>query len=169
MKKLTIMMIGLLVLLAAAILVGCGESGTDADMDGAATTAITADSTTVASGEDTASGIDIPDAIPGGYVDLTPEQAKALIETMPETIVVDVSPIYDQGHLPGAVNYYGGDGTLAAAIPSLDPTATYLVYCHSESASRAGAQALIDAGFSAVYRLQGEYDAWVAAGYPVEM
>lgn len=166
MKKMTIITIGLLVILAAAILAGCGEAATDTGDSG---TAAPAGEGTTAMPDDGAAGVDIPATIPGEYVDLTPEQAKALIDTMPEVIVVDVSPIYSEGHLPGAVNYYGGDGTLAATIPTLDPSATYLVYCHSESASVAGAQALVDAGFDNVYRLQGEYDAWVAAGYPTEM
>jgi 3-mercaptopyruvate sulfurtransferase SseA len=33
----------------------------------------------------------------------------------------------------------------------------------------AGAQKLIDAGFKTVYRLEGNYGAWKAAGYPIEM
>jgi rhodanese-related sulfurtransferase len=51
----------------------------------------------------------------------------------------------------------------------LDKSKPYLVYCHTESASRQGAQKLVDAGFTMVYRLEGEYDAWVDAGYMVEM
>lgn len=167
MKKAIVITIGLLLILAAAILAGCGEESTDAG--GSGTTATVSEGTTAMPDDATTTGVDIPATVPGEYVDLTPEQAKALIDTMSDVIVVDVSPEYDNGHLPGAVNYYGGDGTLAATIPTLDPEATYLVYCHAESASRAGAQALVDAGFNSVYRLQGEYGAWVAAGYAVEM
>ena len=61
-----------------------------------------------------------------------------------------------------------GDGILDSAIPNLDPEAEYLIYCHIESASRAGAQKLIDAGFKHVYRLDGDYAAWVDAGYEIE-
>ena len=57
--------------------------------------------------------------------------------------------------------------SLDAAIPTLDKSARYLVYCHFESASRAGAQKLVDAGFENVYRLEGDFPAWEAAGYPV--
>jgi rhodanese-related sulfurtransferase len=110
----------------------------------------------------------IPEGLPTTYQDLTPAGAKALIDNNPDLIVIDVSPAYAEGHLPRAVNYYVGDGTLDATIPSLDPEAMYLVYCHVESASRTGAQKLIDAGFTNVYRLNGEYDAWVEAGYPIE-
>ena len=102
------------------------------------------------------------------YTDVSPAEAKKMIDENPDLIVIDVSPAYDSGHLPGAVNYPVGDGSLDEAIPTLDKESTYLVYCHVESASRQGAQKLVDAGFMKVYRLEGEYDAWVEGGYPVE-
>jgi rhodanese-related sulfurtransferase len=108
------------------------------------------------------------DQAQGSYTDISPAEAKQLIDENPDLVIIDVSPIYAAGHLPGAVNYYLGDGSLDAAIPMLDENATYLVYCHAESASRQGAQKLVDAGFMNVYRLEGEYDAWVNAGYPIE-
>ena len=102
------------------------------------------------------------------YIDVTPAEAKELIDTEPDLVVIDVSPNYAQGHLPGAVNYYLGDGSLDAAIPTLDKNKTYLVYCHVDSVAIQGAQKLIDAGFDPVYRLEGNYAAWVNAGYPVK-
>ena len=66
------------------------------------------------------------------------------------------------------MNYYG-DNPLEDAIPDLDEQATYLVYCHADGPSIAGAETLVDAGFDKVYRLAGNYAAWVDAGYPVEM
>jgi rhodanese-related sulfurtransferase len=103
------------------------------------------------------------------YIDVSPEEAKNLIDTKPDLIVIDVSPHYAAGHLPGAVHYYLGDGSLDAAISSLDPNGQYLVYCHVDSVATAGAQRLIDAGFTTVYRLDGNYGAWRDAGYPIEM
>jgi rhodanese-related sulfurtransferase len=104
----------------------------------------------------------------GSYTDISAAEAKQLIDGDPEVVIIDVSPAYAAGHLPGAVNYYLGDGSLDAAIPTLDENATYLVYCHAEGPSRQGAQKLVDAGFTYVYRLEGDYGAWVAAGYPTE-
>jgi rhodanese-related sulfurtransferase len=105
---------------------------------------------------------------PSTYMDVTPDQAAQLIAENPNLIIIDVSPHYAEGHLPGAVSYYLGDGSLEAAIPTLDKNAEYLVYCHVDSVAISGAQMLIDAGFKTVYRLQGNYAAWVDAGYPVE-
>jgi rhodanese-related sulfurtransferase len=103
-----------------------------------------------------------------GYIDVTAAEAKELIDTKPDLIIIDVSPNYDDGHIPGAINYYIGDGSLDDAIPSLDKTREYLVYCHVDSASIGGAQKLVDAGFTMVYRLEGNYQAWVDAGYPIQ-
>ena len=102
------------------------------------------------------------------YVDVSAEEAKILIDNNPDIVIIDVSPKYDQGHIPGAINYYLGDGSLDEAIPTLDKSKTYLVYCHVDSVAIAGAEMLIEAGFEKVYRLEGNYSAWVDAGYPVE-
>jgi len=102
------------------------------------------------------------------YVDVTAAEAKALIDENPDLVVIDVSPAYALGHLPGAVNYPVGNGSLDEAIPTLDKNAAYLVYCHSDGPSISGAQKLVDAGFRTVYHLEGNYAAWVDAGYPVE-
>ncbi|MBD3355250.1 hypothetical protein GF361_04665 [Candidatus Woesearchaeota archaeon] len=103
-----------------------------------------------------------------GYVDISAMEAKEMIDTNDNLVVIDVSPHYDKGHLPGAVHYYLGDGSLDAAIPTLDKSKDYLVYCHVDSVAIAGAEKLVDAGFDPVYRLEGNYGGWVDAGYPIE-
>jgi len=100
-----------------------------------------------------------------GYTDLTPAEAKNLIEREINLVIVDVSPYYANGHLPGAISI--PLATLDAKIPTLDKTKTYLVNCHGDAPSISGAQKLVDAGFTKVYRLAGNYASWVAAGYPV--
>jgi rhodanese-related sulfurtransferase len=99
------------------------------------------------------------------YTDLTPAQVKDLIATEKDPVIGDVSPYYANGQIPNAISI-----PLAAPdakIPTLDKTKTYLVYCHGYAPSIAGAQKLVDAGFPRVYRLAGNYAAWVSAGYPV--
>jgi len=104
-----------------------------------------------------------------GYIDVTPEEAKDLIENNPDLIIIDVSPNYASGHLSGALNYYLGDGSLDNAIPTLDKEAKYLVYCHIDSAAILRAQKLADSRFKNVYRLEGNYSSWIDAGYEVEV
>jgi rhodanese-related sulfurtransferase len=102
------------------------------------------------------------------YMDISAVEAKELIDTNSNLQVIDVSPHYDEGHIPGAVHYYLGDGSLDDAIPTLNMSKDYLVYCHVDSAAISGAQKLVDAGFDPVYRLEGNYQAWIDAGYPIE-
>ena len=100
------------------------------------------------------------------YVDVTPMEAKELMETKEDLVVLDVSPKFADGHLPNAINIYIGE--LEQRIGELDKSKPYLVYCHVDSVSQQGAQVLVDNGFMEVYRLEGNYAAWVDAGYDVE-
>ncbi|MDO8260463.1 MAG: rhodanese-like domain-containing protein [Candidatus Magasanikbacteria bacterium] len=93
------------------------------------------------------------------------QTAKEMIESNPDLMIIDVSPNYGQGHLPGAIGYYIGDGTLGKTIPELDANNTYLIYGRRSTSSIAGAQKLANAGIKNVYRLDGDYDAWVSAGF----
>jgi rhodanese-related sulfurtransferase len=170
MKRILTIGLSLIIVVGMLALVGCDgdtkdSSGTDMQDGVTMTDGGMEDTKDSMDGMD---GMDIPAATPGAYTDLTPEQAKQLIDTTPDLVILDVSPKYAEGHLPGAVNYYFGDGSLEAAIPTLDQSVPYLVYCHVDSVAIAGAEALVDAGFPTVYRLQGNYSAWVDAGYPVE-
>ncbi|MCR3906493.1 MAG: rhodanese-like domain-containing protein [Tenericutes bacterium] len=103
------------------------------------------------------------------YTDISAMEAKELIDNNPDIIIIDVSPYYAQGHIPGAISCYLGDGSLDEAIPMLDKSKVYLVYCHVDSVAIAGAEKLIEAGFETVNRLEGNYSAWVDAGYSIEM
>ena len=108
-----------------------------------------------------------PSQTDGTYVDISASEAKDLIDDTPQLVIIDVSPVYDEGHLPGAINHPYGSGALEAAIPSLNQSVPYLVYCHSDSVSIAGAKLLVDSEFPTVYRLAGNYAAWVAEDYQI--
>jgi rhodanese-related sulfurtransferase len=57
---------------------------------------------------------------------------------------------------------------LIEKTPGLDKAGPYLVYFHSHISSRTGAQKLPDSGIKNAYRLAGNHEARVAAGYPVD-
>jgi rhodanese-related sulfurtransferase len=57
-------------------------------------------------------------------------------------------------------------GSLEEKIPSLDMSRPYLVYSRTDDSSITGATRLVDAGFTPVFRLKGNYESWVSAGYP---
>ncbi len=102
------------------------------------------------------------------YVFVTPEEAKTMIEQKENLAIIDVSPAYEQGHIPGAVNYPYGTAEFEEALETLDIDAEYLVYCHSTSVAVAAGEDMVDANFHNVFVLEGNYGAWVEAGYEVE-
>jgi rhodanese-related sulfurtransferase len=102
----------------------------------------------------------------GTYMEVPPDLASRMIDLNPELVVVDVSPLYADGHLPGAIHAPLRD--LDSIAAGWDPSVPHLVYCHSRQASEEGAGVLVDMGFEIVYRLRGEYGGWVEAGYAVE-
>ena len=101
-----------------------------------------------------------------GYMNVTAGQAKTAIDaTGSRIVVIDVSPAYLDGHIAGAVSV--PLATLETELKTMDKSRPYIIYCHADSASISGAQAFVDAGFNPVHRLEGNYAAWVDAGYPV--
>lgn len=101
-----------------------------------------------------------------GYVEIDALEAQALMESTPNLVIIDVSPVYDQGHLPGAISIPLSQ--LEGRLSELDPAQPHLVYCHGDGPAIAGAELLVANGFSPVYRLLGNYAGWVNAGLPVE-
>ena len=104
------------------------------------------------------------------FVDIAASVVKSKIDADDFEAIFDVSPIFNVAHLPGATNAKGSAGgtDLSELIEGMDKTKSYLVYCHSDSPAMAGAQLMEDAGFENVYRLEGNFGAWVDAGYDVE-
>ncbi len=104
------------------------------------------------------------------FVDIDAAMTKTKVDASAFEAIFDVSPHFNEQHIPGAMNANASAGgtDLATLITSMDKTKTYLVYCHADGPSMAGAQLMEDAGFMNVYRLEGNFGAWTSAGYPVE-
>jgi rhodanese-related sulfurtransferase len=104
------------------------------------------------------------------FTDIVAIEVKSKMDAGDFEAIFDVSPMFNTGHLPGATNAKGSAGgtDLSELIEGMDKTKTYLVYCHSDSPAMAGAQLMEDAGFKNVFRLEGNFGAWVDAGYDVE-
>ena len=75
---------------------------------------------------------------------------------------------YDAGHLPGARHLPRGVIELRADQELPDPTARILTYCQLGRISTLAAATLRTMGYTRAVALDGGYDAWVAAGYPIE-
>ncbi len=104
------------------------------------------------------------------FVDIAASEVKSKIDAGDFEAIYDVSPLFSEGHLPGATNANGNAGgtDLSELIESMDKTKQYLVYCHGDAPAMSGAQLMENAGFKNVYRLEGNFGAWVDAGYEVE-
>ena len=105
------------------------------------------------------------------FLDIPASEVKSKIDAGDFEAIFDVSPYFNQNHLPGATNANGSAGgtALSQLIDGMDKTKSYLVYCHADGPAMAGAQLMEDAGFEKVYRLEGNFGAWDDAGYDVEL
>ncbi len=97
--------------------------------------------------------------------DVTPEEAKNMISSNDELIVVDVREEYEYcatgGHIPGALNYPWNSGVLQRRYEELPRDGEILVYCHSGGRSNSAANFLVANGFLHVYDMVGGFSSWV--------
>ena len=86
-----------------------------------------------------------------------------------DTIIIDVRTPqeYAEEHLDGAQLLDLTGGELAAALPTLDAEAEYLVYCRSGNRSAQATAMLQDAGFENVTDLGSLDDAATATQLPI--
>jgi rhodanese-related sulfurtransferase len=70
--------------------------------------------------------------------------------------------------IPGAIRATAEDAE--SHVSGIDRNATVIAYCccPNEESSMKVAQVLGQKGYARVFALRGGFDAWVAAGYPVE-
>ena len=96
--------------------------------------------------------------------------AAGTIEVGANTVTLDVRTAeeYAGGHLEGSQMLDFNGGEVAAAIPSLDPEAEYLVYCRSGNRSAKAADLMRAKGFGEVLNMQGGMMDWQDEGFPVE-
>lgn len=100
------------------------------------------------------------------------ELKRQLDAGLPLTLVEVLAPhAYRRAHLPGAINLpiLGLRRMAEAMLP--DKQAAIVVYCqnaHCGSSAKA-AQVLAELGYTNVRQFRDGKDAWIAAGYPVEV
>ena len=102
-----------------------------------------------------------PTMMATGYSDISPSEAMAM-NNEGNVVVVDVSPIWANGHLPGAISM--PFSSINEERTYLSTALAYLIYYHSDAASMQGAETFVKNGFCPVYRLEGNYQGWVDVG-----
>lgn len=108
---------------------------------------------------------------------VTVDEAKRLIESKRDTLVVDVreKDEYLQGHIKGALHIPRGvlemavDRTTPAYDPRFaDPSKTIIVHCAAGGRSAMVTLTMKIMGFTNVCSMEGGYSGWEKAGYPIE-
>jgi rhodanese-related sulfurtransferase len=86
--------------------------------------------------------------------------------TAPVIIDVRTPEEYAQGHIPGALNI--PFDRVAERVSDIDAPHGVALYCMVGPRARKGEAALLEAGYTSVFHLEGGLAAWQAAGLPVE-
>ena len=98
------------------------------------------------------------------HTDVTPQQAKDLINSIDELIVVDIREVDEYcnaiGHIPGALNYPWKTGILQVKYEELPADRPILVVCRRGNRSNQAANFLGSKGHSLVYDMLGGMQAW---------
>lgn len=107
--------------------------------------------------------------VPPGVRVMKPDELVALARTSDAPLLVDTrSPEeYTAGHVPGAINvpYRQVDAHLAELAPYMERGV--VTYCDTGVRSARALRDLAKAGFTNLWRLEGDMSAWRAAGREV--
>ena len=116
----------------------------------------------------TACGQDKENDQGAGYVNITAEEAKQIMDTEEDYIILDVrtQEEYDQGHIPNAILIPDTEIKNKAEEVMTDKDQLILVYCRSGRRSANAAGKLADIGYKCV-NLKGGILAWKEANMPV--
>lgn len=101
-----------------------------------------------------------------GVQDVSPEEAKVLVQQGLMVIDVREPAEFANGHIPGARNL--PVGRLEAWAAKLDPAGAYLVVCASGRRSTRVKQQLEARGFRNLRNMTGGMFAWEMEDYPLE-
>ena len=106
-------------------------------------------------------------ALAASYTNIPVSEAKSMIDSDPELIVLDVRTLneYNDGHIRNArlIPHLELEGRL----DELDVNDRILVYCRTGARSSGASQILVDNDFLHVFNMLSGITAWISAGYPV--
>jgi len=102
----------------------------------------------------------------GPYPDITIDQLKSALAAKQVTLLdVNGSKSWNQGHIPGAIDYVANKAKLASLLPK-DKHALIVAYCGGPycGAYAAAAKAAKDLGYTNVKHLSAGISGWKATG-----
>ena len=94
------------------------------------------------------------------YAQITPQEAKGLIDTQADCIILDAraQSEYDEGHIPGAIVIPHDEIGQKAEAMLPDKEQLILVYCRSGRRSKLAAEELVKLGYTNVKEFGGIID-----------
>jgi rhodanese-related sulfurtransferase len=102
--------------------------------------------------------------------EISPAEAKEKIDAGGPLFILDVREPdeFDKGHIPQAMNIPRGllEFKIGSKIPNKD--AHILAYCKSGGRSCLACSTLLEIGYKNAMSIEGGWQAWLKAGYPVE-
>lgn len=109
-------------------------------------------------------------ANPDGPVELDAKAFRERSASEANAVILDIRTPEEvsEGIVPGAkvIDFHASD--FAAKIGKLDKNKTYFVYCKAGGRSSRTVDLMKSSGFKHVHELEGGYQAWMRAGYPVK-
>jgi rhodanese-related sulfurtransferase len=86
----------------------------------------------------------------------------------PGTVIIDVRTPeeFNSGHVQGAINIPVEYADFAQQVSTLDPNATYAIYCRTGNRSAVATAQMGSMGFMHLYDLEGGFSDLEAAGMP---
>ena len=94
------------------------------------------------------------------YVNITAEEAKQIMDTEEDYIILDVrtQEEYDQGHIPGAILIPDTEIKVKAEDALTDKDQLLLVYCRSGRRSKLASEILAELGYTNIREFGGIID-----------
>ena len=108
----------------------------------------------------TACAASSPDTPHEVYLNISPEEAKVLMDTQEDYVILDVrtQEEFDTGHIPGAVLIPNTEIADRAEQELPDKDQLLLVYCRSGNRSKQASQILVELGYTNIREFGGIND-----------
>lgn len=103
---------------------------------------------------------------PSGFTDVDPAQLAAMLEQKDFVLINTHIPYAGEIERTDLFLPYDRAAELVDRLPA-DKGAKIVVYCRSDRMSRIAAEEWAKAGYTNLYNLNGGFEAWEAAGYPL--
>jgi rhodanese-related sulfurtransferase len=105
-------------------------------------------------------------ASPAAYTDISPDDLAGMLEQKDFLLVNTHIPYAGEIEQTDLFLPYDQAAELVDQLPA-DKSAKIVVYCRSDRMSRIAVEEWAKAGYTNLYNLDGGFEAWEAAGYPL--